>query len=185
MITIKTNISEVTARLINKIQALGGKDVTRSAATSVLNMMTERIHEKGLAADGAAMGTYSPQYLKFRSSNGRGADNKKTMSFTRQLNNSLNVIGMEKGWGIGVLVSARNPVDNYLNKKNQAKGRKSTLTAGTVKKKNGRKRALSNNDLIKFQEKQLGKKVWSAITKEEKALAVDEVRKEVQRILNS
>ena len=53
MITIKTNISEVTQRLINKIQALGHRDVTRKAAFDVLETMRERIHDKGLAADGS------------------------------------------------------------------------------------------------------------------------------------
>ncbi len=185
MITIKTNISEVTARLISKIQALGGKDVTRTAAIDVLNRMTERIHEQGMAAEGSKLGTYSAPYLKFRARNGRGTKNEIIASFTRQLNNSLNVIGLPNSWGIGVVVQARNPLDMYLNKSNQAKGRNSTKKVSKGKKKGVGKRSLTNGDLIKYLETQFGKKVWTGLTVDEKDLALERVREEVRKILNN
>lgn len=183
MITVKTNISVVTASIIDKLHKLSSKDVTRQAAIDVLNLMSERIHEQGKAADGSLIGTYSVGYLKFRSQNGRGSDSKVIASFTRQLSSALNVVATEKGYGIGVAVSGRNALDNFLNKKNKAKGTASSLKIGKVKNKKGKARPLSNNDLISFLEKQKGKKIW-ATTTDEKAHALNVVREEVRKILN-
>jgi hypothetical protein len=184
MITVTTNFDVVATALLNKLQFLRDpRPLLRPVALDVLNLMNERIHSEGKAADGSAIGTYSVGYLRFRSQNGRGSDTKKIESFTRQLSSALGVVATEKGWGIGVLVSARNPLDNYLNKKNKAKGTASSKKVGTVKKKNGRTRLISNNDLIRFQERQAKKKIWSPSTAE-KDYAIGKLKKLVHEKIN-
>jgi phage gpG-like protein len=70
MITIRSNVLLVTANLIKKMHAIADiQSILRPVAVDVLNMMTERIHEKGIAADGGQIGTYSPRYMKLRTGN--------------------------------------------------------------------------------------------------------------------
>lgn len=185
MITVKTNIEVVTTALLNKLELLRDpRPLLRPVALDVLNLMNERIHEQGKAADDSLIGTYSIGYLKFRSENGRGKDSKVIASFTRQLSSALNVTATDKGYGIGVLVTGRNAMDNFLNKKNKAKGKEFTLKPGIVRNKKGKKRLLSNNDLIFFLQKKYKKKIWSP-SKSETDFAIGNLKKRVNEILNS
>jgi len=70
MITIRSNVQIVAGSIIRKIQAISDiQTILRPVAVDVLNRMTERIHEKGIAADGNPIGIYSPQYMKVRTGN--------------------------------------------------------------------------------------------------------------------
>lgn len=185
MITVQTNIDIVSTALLKKLEVLRDpKPLLRPVAIDVLNLMTERIHEQGKAADDSQIGTYSVGYLRFRSTNGRGSDSKVIASFTRQLSSALNVTATDNGWGIGVLVTGRNAIDNFLNKTNKAKGKGFTLKPGVVKDKQGAKRVMTNNDLIPFLEKKYKKKIWSP-SQSEKDYAIGNLQKRVNEILNS
>jgi hypothetical protein len=70
MITVKTNISVVGTRLLNKLSVLRDpRPLLRSVAIDVLPLITARIHEDGQAADGTQIGTYSSEYMKVRTGN--------------------------------------------------------------------------------------------------------------------
>lgn len=69
MITYKIDVSGAIDGIAKKIEALKESAVTREDALSLLNMMTERIHEDGKASDGSQIGTYSPAYMKVRTGN--------------------------------------------------------------------------------------------------------------------
>lgn len=103
MITVKTNISIVSSQLIKKLQVLKDpKPLLRPVAFDVLSLITERIHEKGQAADGQAIGTYNNNYLRLRQRKfKRSSDPSIIVSATRQLENDWAVIATERGWGIG------------------------------------------------------------------------------------
>lgn len=103
MITMNSNIKIVTTALLKKLEILRDpKPLLRPVAFDVLAMVTERIHEKGLAADGSQIGTYNSQYLKLRQKKfKRNSDSKITVSLTRQLENDWAVIASPTGWGIG------------------------------------------------------------------------------------
>lgn len=76
----------------------------RPVALDVLDMMTERIHEEGKAADGSQIGEYNNRYLKLREKKyNRTADKKIIVSLTRRLKNDWGVLATERGWGIGFL----------------------------------------------------------------------------------
>lgn len=49
----------------------------RPVAVDVLNLMTQRIHEEGRAADDKPIGTYSPAYMKVRTGNYRNSTRYK------------------------------------------------------------------------------------------------------------
>ena len=67
MITVRTNINQVVQVTVTRLQNLGDTDkMLRTCAISVNDLMRKRIHQDGLAADGNAIGTYSPAYMKVR-----------------------------------------------------------------------------------------------------------------------
>lgn len=103
MIIVRTNIGVVSSRLLQKLELLKDpRPLLRPVAIDVINLMTERIHEKGLAADGSPIGTYSPGYLALRKNKyKRGADTKIIVSLTRQLENDWAVVATPNGWGVG------------------------------------------------------------------------------------
>ena len=60
MITVKTNINVVSKSLLRKLEILRNpRPLLRPVALDVIVMMTERIHDKGLAADGSKIGEYN------------------------------------------------------------------------------------------------------------------------------
>jgi hypothetical protein len=95
----------------------------REVVFEIIPMISERIHVKGLAADGSAIGTYSDGYMKIRTGEvnhrhdatnlktkktfstkpkyNRSADPKVIISLTRQLENDYAVLPGDKGWGVG------------------------------------------------------------------------------------
>lgn len=78
----------------------------KTGAFDALSQMTERIHEKGEAADGSGIGTYTNNYLKLRQKKpyNRTEDSKIIVSLTRRLENDWGVIETDKGnWAIAFL----------------------------------------------------------------------------------
>lgn len=74
----------------------------RPVAFDLVAMMTQRIHDEGVASDGSPIGTYSNPYLKVRQNKyNRTSDNKVVVSLTRQLENDWSVVDIAKGYGIG------------------------------------------------------------------------------------
>lgn len=70
MITIKTNMTKVLQGLATKLNLLKDKEyLLRPLAIELIPQMTERIHQKGQASDGAQIGTYSDSYMKLRTGN--------------------------------------------------------------------------------------------------------------------
>lgn len=106
MITVRTNITQVFNKLQADLNKLKDREyLLRPVATEIIPMITERIHQKGLASDGSPIGTYSNNYLKTREKNRRGKDTKVIISLTRQLENDWSVVATQRGYGIGFLNS--------------------------------------------------------------------------------
>lgn len=107
MVTITTNISGVVEGLRDKLTALTNKEyIPRMVAFGIIDQVTQRVHERGEAADGGQIGTYSNGYLKLRERKyNRGTSSKVIVSLTRQLENDWSVIATDKGYGIGFLNS--------------------------------------------------------------------------------
>lgn len=172
MISVKTNINVINTSLIQKLKALQNpRPLLRQVATNVLPLMVERIHEKGEDVNGQSLGGYSNRYLKFRQENGRGGSDKKKESFTRQLGKSLDTVANERGWCIGILTNGRLPMNNFLNKKNKAKGKPYT-----------KKSSVTNSEIIKFQEEQTGKRIWG-LSKTEKEYAINNLKDLVSKVI--
>lgn len=104
MVTIKTNIGEVTQAIRDKLAKLTDKEnLPRILAFDTIDMMTKRIHIDGKAADEGQIGTYNKSYLKLREKFNRSSDTKIIVSLTRQLENNWSVIATAKGYGVGFL----------------------------------------------------------------------------------
>lgn len=120
MITVKTIVS---SSLLRRLEILKNpKPLLRPVAFDVLALMTERIHEKGEAADGSQIGTYNNQYLRLRQRKfKRSGDGKIIVSLTRQLENDWAVLATPQGWGIGF----NNPLNaQKMNWVEEQKGKK-------------------------------------------------------------
>jgi hypothetical protein len=77
-ITVNTNISLVTANLRKKLGLLKDKEyLLRPVATELIPLMTDRIHQKGIASDGGPIGTYSKGYMVVRTGAFKNADKFK------------------------------------------------------------------------------------------------------------
>jgi hypothetical protein len=102
-INIKTNISQVTTNLQQKLKNIGNPEsVLRPLCFDIIDLMTKRIHIDGVAADNQLIGTYSKQYLQLRIKKyNRFKDPKVVVSLTRQLENDWSVIATPKGYGVG------------------------------------------------------------------------------------
>lgn len=104
MMTIKTNIGQVTQALAEKLKVLQNPEyLLRPVAFGLIDKMTQRIHNEGRGSDGAEIGQYSNSYLRQRQRPplNRTADRKIIVSATRQLENDWSVIAVDKGYGIG------------------------------------------------------------------------------------
>lgn len=103
MVTIKTNIGEVSEQLSQRLIKLTDKDyILRPLMFDLIDMMTQRIHVDGLASDESAIGTYQSNYLKYRErKHNRTSDSKIVVSLTRQLEGDWSVIATDNGYGIG------------------------------------------------------------------------------------
>lgn len=105
MITIKSNIGQVTAELKEKLLKLADKEnIPRILAFDTIDLMTNRIHQEGKAANEQQIGTYNKSYLKLRERKyNRSSDTKIIVSLTRQLENDWSVIATNRGYGVGFL----------------------------------------------------------------------------------
>jgi len=66
----RITISEGLSASLEQLKQLPGDDrVMRMVATSLLGHVHDRIHEKGLNANGTPIGTYSTEYMKVRTGN--------------------------------------------------------------------------------------------------------------------
>ncbi|TWW08728.1 hypothetical protein E3A20_21440 [Planctomyces bekefii] len=66
-INFKTNIAKVAEGIQQKLLILvDADDMTRTMASTATALIRDRVHEKGLAADGTPIGTYSEGYMKVR-----------------------------------------------------------------------------------------------------------------------
>lgn len=103
MVTIKTNIGEVTRELKEKLLKLADKEnIPRILAFDTIDLMTNRIHQEGKAANESQIGTYDKSYLKLRQVKyKRSSDPKIIVSLTRQLENDWSVIATNRGYGVG------------------------------------------------------------------------------------
>lgn len=104
-ITIKSNIKLVTAKIADRLKKLENKEyLLRPVAFDVIDLMTDRIHNKGMDSSDSPIGTYSSDYLRERQIKyKRDGDPKVVVSLTRQLENDWSVIATQKGYGIGFL----------------------------------------------------------------------------------
>jgi hypothetical protein len=82
--------------------------ITRTIALSLGGQIRQRVHERGQATDGGAIGTYSKEYMKKRIKRNRGTSTKVILSFDRQMEDDItgakdnpNPTKIEKGWGVG------------------------------------------------------------------------------------
>lgn len=105
MVTIKSNIGEVTTAIRDKLLKLADKEnIPRILAFDTIDLMTKRIHIEGKSASDSPIGTYAPSYLKLRERKyKRSSDPKIIVSLTRQLENDWSVIATNKGYGVGFL----------------------------------------------------------------------------------
>ena len=103
VINVKINIKPITDLLQQRIDLLKDKEyLLRPVAFDCVDLMTQRIHIKGVASDGKPIGTYSAPYLKYvRPKFNRSKDQNVIVSLTRQLENDWSVIATDKGYGIG------------------------------------------------------------------------------------
>lgn len=104
-IGVKTNIASITGELNSKLKRLTDKDyLLRPVCFDLIDLMTNRIHNRGNAADDSPIGTYSRGYLAVRQKKyNRSSDNKVIVSLTRQLENDWSVIATANGYAIGFL----------------------------------------------------------------------------------
>lgn len=70
MIRVTSNIGQVARVNITHLKTLSDTDkMLRTAATTVLGLMKQRIHQDGKDASNTQIGTYSPEYMKVRTGN--------------------------------------------------------------------------------------------------------------------
>lgn len=121
-IKITSNAVVVLARIANKIELLKDPQMLlRPVCIELIPMITERIHERGIDANGRAIGTYSPGYLKYtRKDYKRGPSAKVIVSLSRKLENEWGVIPTDKGYAIGFIDGQGGKIISPISKKEQA-----------------------------------------------------------------
>lgn len=104
-VKINTNLSVVTGNIRERLEKLQDKEyLLRPVCFDLIDLMTKRIHNDGVASDGQPIGTYAASYLKLRQKKyNRDSSTKTIVSLTRQLENDWSVIATQKGYGIGFL----------------------------------------------------------------------------------
>lgn len=102
-INISTNLLNVAGDLQERLRLLRNPEyLYRGVCFDLIDLMTNRIHNKGIATDGTPIGQYSPAYLKYRQKkHNRTNDKKVVISLTRQLENDWSVLATPTGYGIG------------------------------------------------------------------------------------
>lgn len=80
-----------------KLKGLEDPDpLLREIATSMLAIVKERIHEKGLNSAGTQIGTYSDSYLDYRARVGKDTGSKVILALTGQMENDFKIIAQSK-----------------------------------------------------------------------------------------
>lgn len=98
----KSNIGEVIDKVIANMDKLSNDKISRAVSVSMLGIVRHRIHQEGRGADGNRIGTYSPEYMKYRLAHGRTSDNMVVSSLTTQQENDFSVQPTDSGqWGLG------------------------------------------------------------------------------------
>ena len=95
MIPVKITVQKKRLPAIDKDRML------RTIAEATLGNMRYRIHTEGLDSSGNGIGTYSDPYMKLRERKGKGTDTKVIASFTRQMQNDMQIVPTNTGYGIG------------------------------------------------------------------------------------
>jgi len=122
MIELKSNIDQAAAKVKKAIAGIEFDKLLRTVAIGMLGEVHDRVHKRGMDASGAAIGTYSSSYLKFRNEGfqsttvrrgpkkgsprpvmtyNRGGDSKVILSLSRQMENDMAVMKTNNGYGIG------------------------------------------------------------------------------------
>ena len=100
--SVQVNIP-ITAKL-QKIASQQSVDtLVRTIAQSMLGETRDRIFESGLNAKASPIGTYSPEYIRFRARKyNRGTSSKVILSLTGQMENDWSVIPLgNSSYGLG------------------------------------------------------------------------------------
>lgn len=127
MLTVQSNIGEVTGRLSSRVQSLMDMNgllqdkLLRTLATTILADMRYRIHVEGKDSEGGQLGTYSNAYLKIRQRKpyNRNSDPKVILSLTRQMENDFSVVAKQtkSGYGLGFKNSVNFEKATWLQKR--------------------------------------------------------------------
>jgi len=103
-IKISSNATVVLNKIVTNLGKLKDPAFLRPVCIELIPMITERIHERGMDADGRQIGTYSPAYLKYaRKKAKRGPSPTVIVSLTRKLENSWAAVPTKNGYGIGFI----------------------------------------------------------------------------------
>lgn len=100
-IAMETNLEYTINTISENLSNIDIDQMTRLQASSLMAEMRQRIHTKGLATDGNPIGTYTPGYMRTRQRHGRKEGDKVVLSLTRAMENSMVLIPIENGTGIG------------------------------------------------------------------------------------
>jgi len=160
---LEHNFIAVAERVNLQIEKIRNPDqCIRTVATTMSAIVHERIHEKGLAADGTPIGKYSDRYYKYtRKKHGRlEPQDKKVFSLTRKMENSF-TFGPDnpdptkttEGYGLGFVGSPGGSIGTY-------------------------------KDLSEALEKQAGKEVYK-LTEEEKDQSINVALDFIRKPLNN
>jgi len=80
-------------RITVKLKGLENPDpLLREIATSMLAIVKERIHEKGLNSAGGQIGTYSNSYLEYRAKVGKNTGRNVILALTGQMENDFKIV---------------------------------------------------------------------------------------------
>jgi hypothetical protein len=84
-------------RITVKLKGLEDPDpLLREIATSMLAIVKERIHEKGLNSAGGQIGTYSDSYLEYRAKVGKSTGSNVILALTGQMENDFKIVAQSK-----------------------------------------------------------------------------------------
>lgn len=117
---IEISIPDSVDAVIINLNAFDKDAMLREIAVNIMPMIRKRVHVDGLDADGSQIGTYTKEYMKVRTGNfqentitrgknkgqarpayNRSADTKVILSLTSQMEQDMQVIKTDNGYGIG------------------------------------------------------------------------------------
>jgi len=110
VISISSNLNEVTTRLVAKLESVKDPNgaaqdrMLRQVASDTLAQVKYRIHTDGKNSEGTPIGEYSNAYLKVRKSRkyNRGESTKVILSLTGQMENDFSIVSNTAGrYGLG------------------------------------------------------------------------------------